>query len=181
MRCLPGVKVEAGVVAGVVVRGPGRQADPVGIAVLIDAAGVVTAGEQFAQDCRLAGAGQAGDVEQSHRLRVPAYCRGLPKRSAPVVYGTSFRGDGPGGSRNLPSSSWSGWANRLITGRRVGLGHGEPLAEEALRRPRSLFRLCSADGPARTMYQIGRRDLRTNRGVPSARRARSHLIFIVSH
>jgi hypothetical protein len=32
MRCLPGVKVEAGVVAGVGVRGPGRQADPVGIA-----------------------------------------------------------------------------------------------------------------------------------------------------
>src|ERR1700761_4465209 len=38
MRCLPGVKVEARVVAGVVVKGPGRQADPVGIAVLVDAA-----------------------------------------------------------------------------------------------------------------------------------------------
>jgi hypothetical protein len=44
MRCLPGVKVEAGVVAGVVVRGPGRQADPVGIAVLVDAAGVGSRG-----------------------------------------------------------------------------------------------------------------------------------------
>lgn len=72
VRLVPGVQVKVQGVAGKVIGRPGRPVDPVRVAVLVDAAGVVAAGPQFAQDRRFAGAGQARDVEESHRLRVPA-------------------------------------------------------------------------------------------------------------
>jgi hypothetical protein len=61
------VEVEARLILGVVLDGAGDPVDPVGVPVLVHAAGLVAAGHQLVQHGRLAGPRQSGDVEQRHR------------------------------------------------------------------------------------------------------------------